>query len=854
MRYGRTSFGRFTVAAAALALLCAANFAAFAANVLVEGNKRVDSETIASYFTGSDEASINKGVKELYATGLFSSVKVGHAGGSVVITVVENNVINRVAFEGNSKIKTETLAAEIQSKSRGPFSQAMVDADIERIKDVYRRSGRAAATVTARTVDLPNGRLDVVFTIDEGEKTGVKAINFVGNKAYSAGKLRELMQTTEMNLFSFFKSSDVYDPDRIASDLELIRRFYLKNGYADFRVVGSEAQFDAAQGGYIVTITVEEGVPYTVSAVNVESHLPSVDGASMAQFVRLSAGEIYNGDLVQKTVDALTKELGKRGYPFTQVRPRGDRDPATRTVSIAFVLDEGPRVYIERIDVRGNTRTRDYVIRREFEIGEGDAYNKVLIDRAERRLNNLGYFKKVKITNEPGSAPDRVIVVVEVEDQPTGSLSLSGGYSTAQGFIAEVSVSESNFMGRGQFVRLAISEGQYSRGIDFSFTEPYFLGEKIAAGFDLYAKKTDAYQYALYNNFIFGGTLRFGLPITEELSFTPRYSIYRQDVSVENNASYPYNDCTTPIFGVTPGYILNNVPANFWFNCLTNGEASLAIKQAQGPFLTSQPGYTLGYNSLDNIKNPTAGLFAELKQDAAGAGGDARYLRTTGDLRYFYDIYDQIIGLVHLQGGDLQPFGGYDLRIVDNFNLGPSLVRGFAPFGIGPRDVTLGPYGTNSEGNPLGGTKYWGASLEVQFPLYGVPRDLGLKGAVFFDSGSLFGYDGKRVFFPSPLQTQELFAFGGAAAGGLAPGPEPGTFCIPVFHQVGINNQYRALDFTQSNCIDVGGDSGTVRTSAGGSIIWASPLGPIRFDFAKAITKSSADQSQFFRFTGGTTF
>jgi outer membrane protein insertion porin family len=404
MRYARMSFSRITVAAAALALLCAANLAAFAANVLVEGNKRVDSETIASYFTGSDEASINKGIKKLYATGLFSSINVGHAGGSVVITVVENRVINRIVFEGNSKVKSETLAAEIQSKSRGPFSQAMVDADIERIKDVYRRAGRAAATVTARTVDLPNGKLDVVFTLDEGEKTGVKAINFVGNHVYSAGKLRDLMQTTEKNLFSFFKTSDVYDPDRIASDLELIRRFYLKNGYADFRVVGSDARFDAAQGGYVITITVEEGVQYTVSSAKVESHLPSVDSASMQRFVRLSAGETYNGDLVQKTVDALTKELGKRGYPFTQVRPRGERDPSTRTVNIAFVLDEGPRVYIERIDVRGNTRTRDYVIRREFEIGEGDAYNKVLIDRAERRLNNLGYFKKVKITNQPGSA------------------------------------------------------------------------------------------------------------------------------------------------------------------------------------------------------------------------------------------------------------------------------------------------------------------------------------------------------------------------------------------------------------------------------------------------------------------
>jgi outer membrane protein insertion porin family len=356
----------------------------------------------------------------------------------------------------------------------------------------------------------------------------------------------------------------------------------------------------------------------------------------------------------------------------------------------------------------------------------------------------------------------------------------------------------------------------------------------------------------LYNNFIFGGTVRLGLPITEELSFSPRYSIFRQDVSVANNASQPFDDCRNPMYGITPGFTPptpNGLPADFFHNCLTNGEASLAIRQSEGPFLTSQFGYTIGFNSLDNVKSPTGGLFAELKQDAAGAGGDARYVRTTGDLRYYYDIYDQIVGLVHLQGGDLRPFGGYDLRIVDNFNLGPSLVRGFAPFGIGPRDISLGSLSTNSQGNPLGGTKYWGASLEVQFPLYGVPRDLGLKGAVFFDSGSLFGFEGKTQFLPSPLQAIEL-ANGGVAAGALA----PGTFCIRPLFPVGHGNQFPALNFTQSNCVDVGGDSGTVRTSAGGSIIWASPLGPIRFDFAKAITKSSADQSQFFRFTGGTTF
>jgi outer membrane protein insertion porin family len=806
--------GRIAVAVVALAWLAGGTFAVSAESVSVQGNKRIDSETIAAYFTGSDQAAVNKAVKDLYATGLFSDVRVSRAGGRVIITVTENNVINRVAFEGNSKVKTETLTAEVQSKTRGPFSQAMVDADIERIKDVYRRSGRAAAAVTARTVDLPNGRLDVVFTIDEGEKTGVKAINFVGNQVYSAGKLRELMETTEMNYLSFFKTSDVYDPDRIASDLERIRRFYLKNGYADFHVVGSDAQFDPAQGGYIITITVEEGPQYTVAVVNVDSHLPDLDGASLLPLVRLSAGDVYNGDMVERTVDALTREVGKHGYPFTQVRPRGDRDPATRTVAIAFVLEEGPRVYVERIDVRGNTRTRDYVIRREFEIGEGDAYNRVLVDRAERRLNNLGYFKKVKITNEPGSTPDRVIIVVDVEDQPTGSLSLSGGYSTSDGFIADVSVTETNFMGRGQFVKLAVSEGQFSRGVNFSFTEPYLLGNRIAAGFDIYAKQSDAWQFSNYSNFTTGGALRLGLPITDELTFSPRYSLYRTDISIPNNSSRPFNDCTSPVWGTTPGFPWG-APSLF-FNCLTNGEASLALKEAQGPFVTSMFGYTLNYNTLDNNRNPTGGFFAELRQDAAGAGGDDRFVRTTGDLRYYHEIYDQIVGLVHLQGGDLAGWGGSQLRIIDNFNLGPSLVRGFAPSGIGPRDISSG----NPQGNPLGGTVYYGASVEMQFPIYGMPRDLGLRGAIFADAGTLYGFNGRTNFSPT-----------GVCSGG--------PFVPP---------------FTQSNCIVVGANSSLIRTSAGASIIWASPLGPIRFDFAKAITKSQFDQTQFFRFTGGTTF
>lgn len=790
---------------------------AFAQSIVVEGNNRVDSETVRSYFSGTDPAAINQGIKSLYDTGLFSDVRVTRAHGEIIVHVAENNVINRVFFEGNSKVKTDELEKQIISKSRGPYNPATVQADLQRIRDVYRRSGHAAATVTDRIVKLSNGRVDVVFHIDEGKKTGIKSIIFIGNHAFSSSKLRDLMKTTTMDWLSFFKTSDVYDPDRIASDLELIRRFYLKHGYADFRVTGSDAHYDPKQGGYIITITVEEGVQYKVAAVDIESHIPAINAASLRPYLRFSAGQIYNGDLVQKTTEALTKQVMKRGYVFSQVHPRGDRDAATRTVKVVFVIDQGPRVYIERIDIHGNTRTRDYVIRREFDIAEGDAYNKVLIDRAERRLNNLGFFKKVTITTRQGSAPDRVIIDVNVQDQPTGSFSVSAGYSTLDGIIGEVAVQETNFMGRGQFVRLAVSGGQYSRGVTFSFTEPYFLGHRMAAGFDLYAKDSTVSPYTFYSNFMVGGALRLGLPITEEITFQPRYTIYSSYISIPNNSSYPYNDCSNPIWGTTPGFP-NGTP-NYWWNCMSNGEASLALKQAEGTTVTSMPGFTLSYNSLDNNKNPTSGIRAEWREDFAGAGGDEHYIRSTADFRYYHSVWEpwDIVGLVHLQGGYLKALGSNPLRIVDNFMLGPTLVRGFAPAGLGPRDVSPG---INAYGNPLGGTKYWGASLEAQFPIWGVPKEIGLRGAVFADAGALWGYTG-----------QTNFANGGAC------------------QFFGASNGYR-----QGNCVQVGADTPDIRTSVGASLIWASPLGPIRFDFAKAITKAQSDQTQFFSFTGGTTF
>lgn len=842
---------RSRMALAAVVLGTALPGTALAQQVVVQGNRRVDTETIRSYVTGTAGGSVEEARRNLLATGMFSDVRVSRGGGQILVVVRENNVVNRVVFEGNKKIEKATLGSEIQTKPRGPLSQAMIDADVARIQDAYRRVGRAAAKVTPRLVELPDGRTDVVFTIDEGDKTGIKEIVFVGNRAYSGRHLRDLMTTSEMNFLSFFKTSDVYDPDRVAADLDIIRRYYLKHGYADFQILSSDAHYDAARGGWIVTITLNEGERYRIGNVTVDSRIADIGPEVLRREVATKVGDIYDAEAVERSIIRLTREAVRRGNPFAVVRPVGRRDPSTYTVEIGYVAEEGPRVYIERIIIRGNSRTRDYVIRREFDLGEGDAFNKVLMDRAERRLNNLGYFKKVRVSTEPGPGPDRVIVVVDVEDQPTGSFSVSGGYSTADGIIGEVSVTESNFLGLGQYVRVAGQYGQRARGVDFSFTEPYFLGYRMAAGFDLFGKFVDNTRYARYDSRTIGGQVRLGLPISEEFGVTLRYSLYQTKLTVPNSLKQPFNDCSVPL----PGYTAIN-PANFsnpdgtplidpatglpvpnpaaglpfYPNCAYDGEASLAVKQAQGSTLTSLGGLTLAYSTLDNVKNPNDGFYVEVKPEAAGLGGDSRFARVLGDARYYKQLYEDVIGIARLQGGHISPLSG-DLRITDHFNLGPSLVRGFAPSGIGPRDVSL----LDSRSNSLGGTTYWGASLEVQFPIWGLPRDLGLKGAVFADAGSLFGYRGSRIF-----DLNSNFRIEG-------PGCPVNTFSV------------------QPECVSVR-DNKTIRSSVGASILWQSPLGPLRFDYAWALSKDNGfldprtgirlgqDQTQAFRFSGGSRF
>jgi len=766
---------RVAVLAAGLLALALAGAPAAAqgtrADIVVEGNHRVEADTVRSYFHGNpgarlDAAEIDAALKTLYASGLFEDVRIRQADGRVIVTVVEAPVINKIAFEGNKRLKDDQLKNEIQSKPRGTFSRAAVHADVERIVEVYRRAGRYDVHVDPKTIALPNNRVDLVFEIRDGDKTPVRQIVFVGNSKFSARQLRDVIKTSETNILSFFKSTDVYDPDRVEADRDLLRRFYLKNGYADARVVSAVAEFDAGRKGFVVTFTLDEGGPYRFGTIDVRSNVRDVDAASLHSRLLTHAGESYNAEAVEKTIEQLAIEVSKRGYAFAQVHPHADRNYQARLINLVYAIDEGPRAYIERINIRGNLRTREYVIRREFDIAEGDPFNKVLIDRAERRLKNLNYFKSVKIDKEPGSAPDRVVVNVNVEELQTGDFTVSGGYSTVEGWLAEVSVSERNLMGTGQAVKASVMYGEYAKGIDLSLVEPYFLGSRTSAGVELFGKQMVPNSYQSYGTETYGTTLSLGMPLTEQVGTQWRYSIYNQSLSLSPDAM---------------------------------ATASLPVRQAaaNGPAWVSSIGNTVAYDGRDARKNPHSGMYVEMKQDLAGVGGDEKFIRTSGDVRYYHEVAPDVVAMGRVQGGYLTGWDGQQVPLMNSFFGGPQMVRGFAPNGFGPRDLTPGTTMDN-----VGGTKYFVTTAEAQTPVPGLPSEFGLKLAVFGDAGNVWGYGGPTYF--------------------------------PTFGQ-----SVRVADST------------FVRSSVGAGLVWDSPLGPLRVDYAFPLTKTGYDVLRPFHFGVG---
>jgi outer membrane protein insertion porin family len=741
--------------------------------IRVEGNRRVEKETVRTYLRFNvgdayDAAKVDQSIKSLFATGLFSDVRIDRTAAGVLVTVVENPVVNQVAFEGNREVDKATLTAEVQLKPRSVFTRARAQADVQRILDIYRRQGRFAASVEPKIIELENHSVNVVFEINEGGATKVQAINFIGNKAFSDSQLRDIISTSQSGWFDFIKGTNIYDPDRLALDRELLRQFYLKNGYADARVVSAGADLSRDGSGFNITFVVEEGESYTFGKIEIESALQGVNAQALRGELLTSPGSTYDQSAMDRTVERLTLAVSEQGFAFARVRPRAQREPGTRVISVTYVVDQGPRIYIERININGNVRTHDHVIRREFRLAEGDAYNPLMVDKAKRRLQVLGFFKAVDIKRRPGSAADRVILDVDLVEQSTGELSFGAGYSTSEGIIGDVSISERNFMGKGQFLRLRLAGSQERLQVDLSFTEPRFLDRNLAAGFDLFHKDVNLSAVSAFRSKTTGGSLRVGFPLAENLWLTNSYTL-------------------------SQGEIYDVDPVN----------ASLAIRQAEGSALTSAWGTSLAYDKRNHPKNPTKGYYLQVGSDFAGLGGDVKYVRMTGEARFYYPLKDKVTLVGRVIGGHITGWGDDEVRLIDLFYKGGETIRGFNRGGFGPRDL-------NTD-DALGGSTFWATTAEVRFPFPLIPDDLGMSGAVFVDAGSLFGAG----------------AFAKNAPAGCNPG-DTTTVCLV--------------------------DDSAVRASAGFSLIWNSPLGPLRLDIAKAFLKKSYDDEQLIRFGASTKF
>jgi len=742
-------------------------------NIRVEGNRRVEPETVRTYLRFNvgdayDPAKVDQSIKSLFSTGLFSDVRIDREGAGVVVTVIENPVVNQVAFEGNREVDKATLTAEVQLKPRSVFTRAKAQADVQRILDIYRRQGRFAAAVDPKIIELENNRVNVVFEINEGGATKVQAINFIGNRAFSDSQLRDIISTSQSGLFDFLKGTNIYDPDRLALDRELLRQYYLKNGYADARIVSAGAELARDGSGFYITFVVEEGELFTFGKVEIESTLPGVNANALRSELLTASGSTYDQSAMDRTVERLTLVVSEQGFAFARVRPRAVREPGSRVINVTYVIDQGPRIYIERINIIGNLRTHDHVIRREFRLAEGDAYNPLLVDKAKRRLQGLGFFKTVDIKRRQGSAADRVVLDVDLVEQSTGELSFGAGYSTSEGVIGDVSISERNLLGKGQFLRLRLA-GSFERlQADISFTEPRFLDRNLSAGFDLFWKEVDLSSVSAFKTRTEGGSLRLGFPLSENLWLTNSYTL-------------------------SQGTIFDVDQAN----------ASFAIKESEGSALTSAYGFSLAYDARNHPKNPTKGYYFQIGTDVAGLGGDVRYVRNTAEARFYYPITDKLTFVGRAVGGHIMGWGGDDVRLIDLFYKGGETIRGFNRGGFGPRDL-------NTD-DALGGDTFWATTAEVRFPLPLIPEDLGMGGAFFVDAGSLFG------------------------AGAFARNP--------------VN-----AGCTGDNTKICLADESSIRASAGFSILWNSPLGPLRLDIAKAFVKEKFDDEQLIRFGASTKF
>lgn len=663
--------------------------------IVVEGAQRIEPATVLSYLLvrkgdSFDPRRIDRSLKSLFATGLFADVNFRRQGDVLVVTVVENPVINRIAFEGNSEITDDVLKDEVTLRPRVIYTRSKVQNDVRRLLSLYRAQGLFAAVVEPKVIRLPQNRVNLVFEISEGENTAIRKIRFVGNTAFDNSRLLKVIRTKETRWYRFLSSDDTYDPDRITLDRELLRRFYLSNGYADFRVNSAVAELTPDRKDFFITYTVDEGVRYKFGNIKIDARLRDLDGKRLRKFVDFDTGDWYDSSQIEKTIGRLTTQVGTLGYAFVDIRPRIKRNRKARTINVIFEVNEGPRVFVERIDITGNVRTADKVIRREFRLVEGDAFNSSKLRRSKQRINNLDFFKKVDIEQVPGSAPDKTNIKVKVEEKSTGSLSLGVGFSSSAGIVADIGLRERNLLGKGQDLRLSTQLASKRSQINLSFTEPYFMDREVAAGFDIFRTTQNNQDASSFDSKSTGGALRMGYPITERLSQSWKYTFKKLEVTkVADNAS---------------SYI--------------KGEAGVRT--------ISEVGHTITYDRRNSRLMPSKGYIMRMKNDLAGLGGSARYFRTVFSGNYYYPVADEWVWSAGAKVGQI--FGiGKKVGLLDRFFIGGDDLRGFATSGVGPRDA--------STSDALGGEWMYSASTELTFPL-GLPEEFGMSGKVFTDMGS----------------------------------------------------------------------------------------------------------------------
>ena len=825
-------------------------------SIRVVGSERLEPETVIAYSNlvpGQEYTTetLDQALKDLYATELLADVVItGAETGALVITVQENPVINRIVLEGNKRLKSDKIQPEIKLAPRQIYTRSKVRADVDRIIELYRREGRFAATVEPKIIQLDQNRVDLVFEITEGDKSKVRAINILGNEQYSDGRLRKEMFTREAGgILGLFKSNDSYDPDRLAADQQKLRAFYLTEGYADFRVVSALAELTPDRRDFIITYVVEEGPRYKFGTVAAESELRDFSSDLVMRVVKIKPGDWFNAKLVEDTVTGLNELAGSVGYAFADVSPDFNRDPEKREMNLTFNVGETPRVYVERINIQGNTVTRDKVLRREFRLNEGDAFNALKVKRSQDRIQSLGFFQEnLEIKQAQGSSNDRVVLNLDVEEKSTGELQLSAGYSSLEKFIISSSIAQRNFMGKGQTLQAGVNYSRYSKGVQAGFTEPYLFDKSILLGGELFYRDYNSFNYdsdgdrdETYGQNSIGGVLRLGFPVTEYVTFGARYSLVQDDITLDEDLFFTDPD--------------GNGPDDAECDPL---KASRYLCDELGKNLTSAIGYTVGFDNTNGIR-ATRGHRLVLSQDFAGLGGDVKYLRTRGDATKYWGLPAGFVLSVHGEGGYIHPFedspseGQDAVRLTDRF-FGPQM-RGFDIRGIGPRIVRR-LYVSETElddsddfifSDALGGRAYYMGRIEVEFPTTSAFRSLGLRPSAFVDVGSVFSLK-SPVLLDIPGKCSQPDDASDTDTNPQIVDLDPGETCLAA---AGPGATYIPNTGFKEEFL---GNSARPRLSVGIGVNWVSPFGPLRIDIAKALMTQEGDETKLFSFNVGTQF